>query len=84
MVVAFDNHPTHWLVLSLFKGVKREGGNGLLFQAEPKDSVSRAEMLTKLKARAAEMGSKQEMKFSQIPQLPANSPVRQAPTHAAQ
>jgi hypothetical protein len=84
MVVPFDNHPTHWIVLSLFKGVQQEGGNGLLFQAEPKVSVSRAEMLAELKDRAVEMGSKQEVKFSQIPELPAKAPSHKAPTHAAQ
>jgi hypothetical protein len=83
MVVAFDNHPTHWLVLSFFKGVQSEDGNGLLFQAEPKASVSRAEMLARLKERAAKMESKQELMFSQIPELPAKAPAHQAATHTS-
>lgn len=83
MIVAFDNHPTHWLIFSFYKGVQREGGNGLLFQAQPKETVSREEVLAELKARTTKAGSEREVKFSQIPALPAKSPVRQTPTHAA-
>jgi hypothetical protein len=83
MIVPFDNHPTHWLVLSFFKGVERVGGNGLLFQAEPKETVTRAEMLAELKERAAKMGWEQELRFSQIPELPAKAPAHQAPTRAS-
>jgi hypothetical protein len=83
MIVVFDNHPTHWLVLSFYKGVPREGGNGLLFQAEPKESFSREEMLAQLKARAAKAGSEREVKFSQIPGVPITVTAAHPATHAS-
>jgi hypothetical protein len=68
---AFDNHPTHWIVLHLFKGLESEEGNGLLFEALPKDSTSREELLARLKKDAAKMGAKEEVVFSQLPTIPA-------------
>ena len=68
-LLAFENHPTHWLMFHLFKG-HGEKGNGLLFEAHPKSSITREEMLTRLKAIGAEIGAKQEIVFSQLPTLP--------------
>lgn len=55
--VAFDNHPSHWIVLHLFQGgssyspnhvvhkfVADADPNGLLFEAIPKSSCSREQM----------------------------------------
>lgn len=65
--VAFENHPTHWLTLHLWKGSDRKDGNGLLFSATPKSSKSRAEVLAKLEAEAKEMGAPTPVSFSQLP-----------------
>jgi len=66
-LVAFDNHPTHWVVLHLWKGHGEPGGNGLLFEAQPKCDLPRAQMLRKLRDQAGEMEANSEVKFSQIP-----------------
>jgi hypothetical protein len=65
--VAFDNHPTHWIVLHQWKGHEAAQDNGLLFQADPKVAVTRQQMLTRLQEAAAEMGAKKTVKFSQLP-----------------
>jgi hypothetical protein len=77
---AFDNHPTHWIIIHLWQGVqdyspnhvvyKLVGNprpNGLLFQAEPKSSTSRAKMEEKLISDALKMGSKTPFAFQQLP-----------------
>ena len=78
--VAFDNHPTHWLVLDIFKGTDRPDGDGLSFQALPKIAVSREEMLQKLQAAAKEMASPGPVKFSQIPKMRAEEKPHPATT----
>lgn len=65
--VAFDNHPTHWVLIDLYKGSDKPDGNGLLFEAIPKASVSRKEMEKQLQQRAKEMGADRQPKFSQLP-----------------
>ena len=72
--VTFDNHPTHWIVLNFFKGSSTPGGDGLLFRAYPKSTVSRQEMMTQMREEAEEMGSGSAPKFSQIPS-PKNKPA---------
>lgn len=60
--VAFDNHPTHWLTLSLYKGipdyspnhsihklVRKASPNGLLFTAYSKEAMGKAPFLRKLR-----------------------------------
>jgi hypothetical protein len=65
-LVAFEDHPTHWLVFNLFKGSGIQGGDGLAFLAYPKKSVSRNQMVEKLREEAKNMGSKDSIKFSQL------------------
>jgi hypothetical protein len=78
--VAFDNHPTHWIVIHLFQGggayspnhvihkfVRNADPNGLLFEAEPKSSTSRAEMNEKLVQEALKMEAKTPFSFQQLP-----------------
>lgn len=66
-MVAFDNHPTHWLVFNFFKGGKTAAENGLAFTAEPKSGTSHADMLLKLTFDAKKMQAKGPFQFSQIP-----------------
>jgi hypothetical protein len=66
-MIAFDNHPTHWLVFNFFKGGKSASENGLAFSADPKLAVTREDMLLKLTKDAKEMGAKTPVVFSQIP-----------------
>jgi hypothetical protein len=78
--VAFDNHPTHWIVVHLWQGVpdyspnhslnklvKNPGPNGLLFEAEPKNLTSRAKMEEKMISEALKMGAKMPFVFQQLP-----------------
>jgi hypothetical protein len=78
--VAFDNHPTHWIIIHLWQGVpdyspnhavhKLVGNaspNGLLFKAEPKSSTNRAEIEEKLISEALKMGAKDVFAFQQLP-----------------
>ena len=67
--IAFDNHPTHWLQLDFFKGSKKSGGDGLAFTAYPKASITRPEMIRKLKDVMKEMDATGPITFSQIPML---------------
>ena len=69
LVVAFDNHPTHWLQFEFYKGSTRPDGDGLAFFAYPKVSVTRAEMQQKLRLKAKEIGASGTLNFSQIPML---------------
>jgi hypothetical protein len=64
---AFDNHPTHWIVIHLWKGHSDPDSDGLLFEAQPKSGLPRAEMLNRLRIQAAEMGSTEPVRFSQLP-----------------
>ena len=43
-MVAFDNYPTHWLIIDLFKGGATRADNGLLFRAYPRTNSSLAEI----------------------------------------
>lgn len=78
--VAFDNHPTHWIIIHFWQGVPdyspnhsihklvgHASPNGLLFNAEPKSSTSRAEMEGKLISEALKMGAKDVFAFQQLP-----------------
>lgn len=67
LTVAFDNHPTHWLVFNFFKGSGKPGGDGLSMYAYAKSSVSRGAMVKKLQAIAKEMEAEGPISFSQIP-----------------
>ena len=69
MHIAFDNHPTHWLVFDIFKGSNKPDGDGIAFAAYPKATVSRDEMLRKVHAEMKKMGAKEKFEFSQIPIL---------------
>lgn len=87
MAVTFDNHPTHWLVLELFKGSNRKDGDGLWFHAYPKFSVSQQEMLDRMKAAALEMGATGPVTFSQLPVLekpPQRAPAKSSPSIPAE
>ena len=70
--VAFDNHPTHWLVFNLFKGSENPDGNGVSLYAYSKTSIGRKQMTKKLDLIAVEMEANGPLKFSQIP---AKSPA---------
>ncbi len=70
-MVAFDNHPTHWLVFNFYKGGKTAAENGLGFSAYSKVSVTRDDMLLKLTIEKKKMGAKGPTAFSQIPKLSA-------------
>jgi hypothetical protein len=54
-------------MFDLFKGSDQVDGNGLSFEAYPKVTTSRVEMLGKIQKAAKEMGSSKPYKFSQIP-----------------
>lgn len=69
--IAFDNHPTHWLVVDLYKGSDRPDGDGWSFRAYPKTSITREAMLARLQAEAKEMESTDKVSFAQIPDSPA-------------
>jgi uncharacterized protein (DUF885 family) len=69
MCVVFDNHPTHWLMLDFYKGGDTPDMNGLAFNAFPKVSTTRDEMLKKMAKEAKRMESKTPLGFSQIPML---------------
>lgn len=77
---AFENHPTHWIAIHLWRGVpayspnhgihrlsRQADSNGLLFVAEPKDSVSRSEMAANLDAFALNGSVKAPFEFQQLP-----------------
>lgn len=74
LLLAFDNHPTHWVVTELFKGSNRPDGDGLAFQAYPKLTVSREEILKQLAVTAKEMGASEKVVFSQIPDAASKLP----------
>lgn len=71
-MVAFDNHPTHWLIFNFFKGGKNTEENGLAFLAYPKNSMSRDDVLLRLTVEAKKMESKHPIAFSQLPSKPSN------------
>jgi hypothetical protein len=78
---AFDNHPTHWILIHLWKGLPRTEQNGLFFEALPKKTVTRAEMLARLKSKAHEMGHSGPIEFSQLP--PRTTPGPKSPMTSA-
>ena len=67
MTVAFDNHPSHWLLFTLFKGSTRPDGDGLSFSAYPKASISKKVMETRLQVIAKQLEASGPIQFSQIP-----------------
>jgi len=69
MSVAFDNHPTHWLLFNFFMGGDTPEKNGLSFNAWPKVSTPRAQMLDQLHTMAKQMRANKPFTFSQIPIL---------------
>jgi hypothetical protein len=81
--IAFDNHPTHWLVAEFFKGSNRPDGDGLSLQAYPKLSVTRSQMIERLTAAAKGAKSKDTVTFSQIPNVPGKITLktRSIPAH---
>jgi hypothetical protein len=78
--VAFDNHPTHWLVFDYFKGGDAPEKNGLSFNAYPKVSTPRAQMLDQLQAMAKQMSANKPFTFSQIPILEKKASGNQTAT----
>ena len=70
LVVVFEDHPTHWILIHLWKGHKDPSGNGLLFQADAKSTTSREKMDQTLKRIAAEMEVAQ-IPYSQLPMFEA-------------
>ncbi|HVT73805.1 MAG TPA: hypothetical protein VHD61_11760 [Lacunisphaera sp.] len=69
ITVAFDNHPTHWLVFNFFKGSNMPDGDGLSMYGYSKSHVSRREMEQNLKKLGEEMQSASPIRFSQIPEI---------------
>ena len=73
LMVAFDNHPTHWLVFNFFKGGKTASANGLAFSAYSKVAVTRDDMHLRLTIEGKKMEAKGPIVFSQIPKLPTGA-----------
>jgi hypothetical protein len=69
LTVAFDNHPSHWLVFNFFKGSNNPDGDGLSLYGFAKATFGRKQIEKKLIQIAREMESKDPIKFSQIPSL---------------
>ncbi len=69
LMVAFDNHPTHWLEFNFFKGGKTAAENGFSLYAYPKKGTTREEMQLKLTIEGKKMEAKEPINFSQIPML---------------
>jgi len=80
-LVAFDNHPTHWIILRLWqnaqeyspnhgihKYVKNAEANGLLFEAVPKSQCSRHGIEERLSGETKEMGATGPFVFQQLTQ----------------
>ncbi|MCF3650972.1 hypothetical protein [Synoicihabitans lomoniglobus] len=68
LVAAFDNHPTHWLVISHFQGSDQPNGDGLSLYGYPKSTVSRSEMEMKLVELAKEIEADRPLSFFQLPE----------------
>jgi hypothetical protein len=68
--VTFDNHPTHWITISLFKGHGNKRDDGLSFVAQPKNSTPRYEIEREYRERAAKVGQeiRGPVRLSQIPE----------------
>ena len=64
--MAFEDHPTHWITLHLWKGLQDVSANGLAFEAQPKSTLSRSQMLKKIKAEALDIKGNEAV-FSQLP-----------------
>ena len=73
MTVAFEDHPTHWLVFNFFKGSDKPDGNGLSLLGYSKKSVGRKQMTKKLEQFAKEMEATEPITFSQIPSKTAQA-----------
>lgn len=69
IMIAFDNHPTHWIVLNFYKGSTSKEGDGLSFDAYPKSSVPLRTMLSTLETETKKMRAKGPFEFSQIPSI---------------
>jgi hypothetical protein len=80
--VAFDNHPTHWIVTDFYKGSDAPGGNGFSFRAYPKISTSREQMREQLEAELKDMEASGPLNFSQIPLYEEKNSGNQTPTAA--
>lgn len=63
------------VVFHFLKDYSTREGNGLLFEACPKTSTSRARMLDILKAHAVEMGSTDPTTLSQLPERATKHPA---------
>lgn len=82
-MVAFEDHPSHWIVLHIWKGLPAAKDNGLLLEAFPKASTSRQDMLAKLEIQAREIHNGDEpVKFSQLPVRSQKSRAAKVPTTA--
>lgn len=79
-LVAFDNHPTHWIILRLWQGVpayspnhsihkfvRNPEPNGSLFEAVPKATTSRTKMEIKLTEECRAMEAASPFAFQQLP-----------------
>lgn len=76
-VVAFEDHPTHWVLIQLWKGAPDPSGNGLLFNAFPKSSTTRDMMDQTLAKIAAEM-EVAGIPFSQLPMFSSHGKSKKA------
>lgn len=78
MFVAFDNHPTHWIIFYLWKNqpeyspnhgvhklAKGASANGLLFQALPKSAMTQADFAKHVQKEQDYKNS--PVRFSQLP-----------------
>ncbi|MEN9841012.1 MAG: hypothetical protein RL376_812 [Verrucomicrobiota bacterium] len=71
ILVAYDNHPTHWIVLAPITGLKRHLTHGLFIEAHPKDTVPRHEIENILRKHAGRIGMeiRGPVKLTQLPTI---------------
>lgn len=67
--VIFDNHPTHWVSITLIRGYGTKRDDGLVFEALPKSTTPRHEIEKKFREHAAKIGAeiRGPVKLSQFP-----------------
>ena len=65
--VVFDNHPTHWITLHIWKGLPRADRNGLRFDASPKSAKTIAQVASKCGNYRPFLSRWKRLPFSQFP-----------------
>ena len=65
-IVIFEDHPTHLILIHLWKDYSDPTDNGFLFEADAKNSTSREKMDQTLKKIAVDMAV-ERIAYSQLP-----------------